>query len=86
MRGNLSPNEDISGYYSMMPVSDFHAKPSCTMEPADSMCGAGGAVTARPLMGNSSSWQHSGDGGCAQDGAEELNGMVVIASHFFKGS
>ncbi|XP_029547760.1 ran-binding protein 3 isoform X3 [Salmo trutta] len=83
MRGNLSPNEDISGYYSMMPVSDFHAKPSCTMEPADSMCGAGGAVTARPLMGNSSSWQHSGDGGCAQDGAEELNEKTVLAPPVF---
>ncbi|XP_013993740.2 ran-binding protein 3-like isoform X3 [Salmo salar] len=83
MRGNLSPNEDISGYYSMMPVSDFHAKPSCTMEPAVSMCGAGGAVTARPLMGNSSSWQHSGDGGCAQDGAEELNEKTVLAPPVF---
>ncbi|KAM9541194.1 ran-binding protein 3-like isoform 3-T3 [Salvelinus alpinus] len=83
MRGNLSPNEDISGYYSMMPVSDFHAKPSCTMEPADSMCGAGGAVTARPLMGNTSSWQHSGDGGCAQDGPEELNEKTVLAPPVF---
>nr|XP_046162382.1 ran-binding protein 3-like isoform X4 [Oncorhynchus gorbuscha] len=83
MRGNLSANEDISGYYSMMPVSDFHAKPSCTMEPADSMCGAGGAVTARPLMGNISSWQHSGDGGCAQDGAEELNEKTVLAPPVF---
>ncbi|XP_036793032.1 ran-binding protein 3-like isoform X5 [Oncorhynchus mykiss] len=83
MRGNLSPNEDISGYYSMMPVSDFHAKPSCTMEPTDSMCGAGGAVTARPLMGNISSWQHSGDGGCAQDGAEELNEKTVLAPPVF---
>ncbi|XP_038845734.1 ran-binding protein 3-like isoform X3 [Salvelinus namaycush] len=83
MRGNLSPNEDISGYYSMMPVSDFHAKPSCTMEPADSMCGAGGAVTARPLMENTSSWQHSGDGGCAQDGPEELNEKTVLAPPVF---
>ncbi|XP_041742137.1 ran-binding protein 3 isoform X2 [Coregonus clupeaformis] len=83
MRGNLSPNEDISGYYSMMPVSDFHTKPPCTMEPADRMCGARGAVTARPLMGNTSPWQHSGDGGCTQDGSEELKEKTVLAPPVF---
>lgn len=81
MRGNLSPNEDISAYYSMMPVSDFHENVPCTVEPTESVCGAAGPVTSRPRMGNTSLAQ---DGGCAQDVAEELKGKVVISSHFFK--
>ncbi|XP_071206383.1 ran-binding protein 3-like isoform X4 [Salvelinus alpinus] len=72
MRGNLSPNEDISAYYSMMPVSDFHENVPCTVEPAESVCGAAAPVTSRPRMGNTSLAQ---DRGCAQDVAEELKAL-----------
>ncbi|XP_041753748.1 ran-binding protein 3-like isoform X1 [Coregonus clupeaformis] len=80
MRGNLSLKEEISGYYSMMPVSDFHEKVPCTVEPAQSVCGAGGPVTFRPPMGNNSLAQ---DGGCAQDIAEELKEKTVLAPAMF---
>ncbi|XP_013983814.1 ran-binding protein 3-like isoform X1 [Salmo salar] len=80
MRGNLSPNEDISAYYSMMPVSDFHENVPCTVEPTESVCGAAGPVTSRPRMGNTSLAQ---DGGCAQDVAEELKEKTVLAPPMF---
>ncbi|XP_029564819.1 ran-binding protein 3-like isoform X2 [Salmo trutta] len=80
MRGNLSPNEDISAYYSMMPVSDFHENIPCTVEPAESVCGAAGPVTSRPRRGNTSLAQ---DGGCAQDVAEELKEQTVLAPPMF---
>ncbi|XP_035632279.1 ran-binding protein 3-like [Oncorhynchus keta] len=80
MRGNLSPNEDISAYYSMMPVSDFHENVPCTVEPAESVCGAAEPVTSRPRMGNTFLAQ---DRGCAQDGAEELKEKTVLAPPMF---
>ncbi|KAM9517150.1 ran-binding protein 3-like isoform 4-T4 [Salvelinus alpinus] len=80
MRGNLSPNEDISAYYSMMPVSDFHENVPCTVEPAESVCGAAAPVTSRPRMGNTSLAQ---DRGCAQDVAEELKEKTVLAPPMF---
>ncbi|CAB1318325.1 unnamed protein product [Coregonus sp. 'balchen'] len=63
-----------------MPVSDFHEKVPCTVEPAESVCGAGGPVTFRPPMGNNSLAQ---DGGCAQDIAEELKEKTVLAPAMF---
>ncbi|XP_055730763.1 ran-binding protein 3-like isoform X2 [Salvelinus fontinalis] len=80
MRGNLSPNEDIAAYYSMMPVSDFHENVPCTVEPAESVCGAATPVTSRPRMGNTSLAQ---DRGCAQDVAEELKEKTVLAPPMF---
>ncbi|XP_036833364.1 ran-binding protein 3-like isoform X2 [Oncorhynchus mykiss] len=80
MRGNLSQNEDISAYYSMMPVSDFHENVPCTVEPAESVCGATEPVTSRPRMGNTSLAQ---DRGCAQDVAEELKEKTVLAPPMF---
>ncbi|XP_064873624.1 ran-binding protein 3-like [Oncorhynchus nerka] len=80
MRGNLSPNEDISAYYSMMPVSDFHENVPCTVEPAESVCGAAEPVTSRPRMGHTFLAQ---DRGCAQDVAEELKEKTVLAPPMF---
>ncbi|XP_010893993.3 ran-binding protein 3-like [Esox lucius] len=87
MRGNLSPSEDTSGYPSMMPVSDFHAKLPGTAEPTEEVCGAGGAVPCRSPTGNASRGKLLGDGGCAQAGwLKEKNVLAPPMFIFQKNS
>ncbi|KAL0965685.1 hypothetical protein UPYG_G00284450 [Umbra pygmaea] len=82
MRGNLSLSEDMSGYPSTMPVSDFYAKLHSTVEPTENVCGAAGPVPSRPLTGTSPA-QPSGKEGCAQEGSEKLKEKAVLTPPMF---